>query len=190
MMSRARLRTYSGSGAVRQCVPSSRATSSANASNCSWVVNSCGVAASSLLQEGGGLPCSGRRGHALVAGLGVSTEVLSGVAGVARRLKSGARGARAPRSALTCNHGPPAPGTHDPSRPSVAICGVLRPAGLEPPIKGLRGAHSGVQRNARRGAGWCIAGLLAWCVVGSLREAGCTVPAGSSGCELGLCHVR
>ncbi|MFH9009583.1 alpha/beta fold hydrolase [Streptomyces afghaniensis] len=44
--------------------------------------------------------------------------------------------------------------------------------------------------DARRGACWCIAGLLAWCVVGSLREAGCAGSAGSSGCELGLCHVR
>ncbi|NSL42752.1 DUF4158 domain-containing protein [Streptomyces sp. 8P21H-1] len=44
--------------------------------------------------------------------------------------------------------------------------------------------------DVRRGACWCIAGLLGWCVVGSLREAGCTVPAGSSGCELGVSVVR
>ncbi|MEV7210955.1 hypothetical protein [Streptomyces sp. NPDC093554] len=80
-----------------------------------------------------------------------------------------------------------------PERQNTPATGASRnrPTGLRrtrrSPSQGLRPRYAG---NARRGVCWCIAGLLAWCVVGSLREAGCMVPEGSSGCELGLCRVR
>lgn len=56
-------------------------------------------------------------------------------------------------------------------------------------ILGSRDLHQ-TACDARRGSCWCVAGLLAWCVVGWLREAGCTFRVGGSGCELGLCPAH